>query len=171
MDDKTLKKLKRAQLLEMLLEQSKEVERLKAELQKAKAALKNREIKIENSGSIADAALQLNGVFEAAQNAANQYMENIERLSANQDAIIQEKEEAFKKKMKHMLMETKEKCDAIEKASEEKVVEAELQIEEKWHELEMRWEKFCAARTDMQDVVRDLQRGNLKNDQAAEQNQ
>ena len=32
---------------------------------------------IENSGSIAEAALKLSGIFEAAQAAADQYLENI----------------------------------------------------------------------------------------------
>lgn len=165
MDNKTLKKLKRAELLEILLEQSKEVERLSAELKKANEALEEREIKIRNSGSIAEAALQLNGVFEAAQNAATQYLENIERLSGNQEAVMQEQEVAFKKKMKHMLLETRAKCDAMEKASEEKVAEAELQIEEKWNQLEIRWEKFCAARADIQEVVKDFRKGTLKDDE------
>ncbi len=81
MTDKELKKLKRAQLLEMLIEQSKEVASLKKQLQEANEKLENRQIIIENSGSIAEAALHLNGVFEAAQNAAEQYLENIKHQS------------------------------------------------------------------------------------------
>lgn len=81
MTDKELKKLKRAQLLEMLIEQSKEVDSLKKQLQEANEKLEDRRIMIESSGSIAEAALRLNGVFEAAQNAAEQYLENIKRQS------------------------------------------------------------------------------------------
>ncbi len=81
MTDKELKKLKRAELLEMLIEQSKEVASLKKQLQEANEKLEDRQIIIESSGSIAEAALRLNGVFEAAQNAAEQYLENIKRQS------------------------------------------------------------------------------------------
>ena len=81
MTDKELKKLSRAKLLEMLIAQSKEVESLKAQLKEANEKLEDRQIKIENSGSIAEAALQLNGLFEAAQNACEQYLENIKRQS------------------------------------------------------------------------------------------
>lgn len=80
MTDKELKKLSRYELLEMLLEQSKEVERLKEELEKANALLEERQILIHNAGSIAEASLKLNGVFEAAQKAADQYLENIKQI-------------------------------------------------------------------------------------------
>lgn len=80
MTDKELKKLNRAELLEMLLEQSREVEALKAQLKNANEKLADRQIIIDTAGSIAEAALQLNGVFEAAQAAAEQYLANVRRL-------------------------------------------------------------------------------------------
>lgn len=64
MTDKELKHLKRAELLEMLISQVEENERLKKSLEKAQKALSDRQILINQAGSIADAALQLNGVFE-----------------------------------------------------------------------------------------------------------
>ena len=77
MTNKELKRLSRRELLEMLIAQSKELERVQQELEEAKAQLKERRIHLEEAGSIADAALRLNRVFEAAQEAANQYLENI----------------------------------------------------------------------------------------------
>ncbi len=74
---KELKKLNRAELLEILISQSKEIDSLKQQLQEANEKLEDRRIIIENAGSIAEASLMLNGVFEAAQNAAEQYLENI----------------------------------------------------------------------------------------------
>lgn len=79
MTDKELRKLSRADLLEMLLEQTKLVDKLKIELEETKAALSERRLDIENSGSIAEAALKVNRVFEAAQKASEQYLENIKR--------------------------------------------------------------------------------------------
>ncbi len=77
MTDAELKKLKRNELLQMLIEQSKTVEALKAELEKKNKLLEERSIAINEAGSIADAALKLNGVFEAAQAAAEQYLESV----------------------------------------------------------------------------------------------
>lgn len=77
MTEKELRRLSRMDLLEMLLEQSKEVERLRAELETVKKQLEDRRIMEQEAGSIAEAALRLNKVFEAAQQAADQYLENI----------------------------------------------------------------------------------------------
>ena len=77
MTDKELRKLRRGELLEMLLEQTKENETLKNRIADLEARINTREITIKESGSIAEAALKLNGVFEAAQKAAEQYLENI----------------------------------------------------------------------------------------------
>ena len=78
MTDKDLKRLRRDELLEMLIAQSKRTDQLQAELD---AALASRAIVLEEAGSIAEAGLRINGVFEAAQAAAEQYLENIRRMS------------------------------------------------------------------------------------------
>lgn len=80
MTDKALRKLSRRELMEMLLEQSREVERLRAELEAAEQKLKNRQLALREAGSIAEASLRLNQVFESAQKAADQYLMNVKRL-------------------------------------------------------------------------------------------
>lgn len=82
MTDKELQRLSRAELLEMLLAQTEENERLQAELDDAKRALEDRRIEASRAGSLAEASLKLNGVFEAADKAARQYVENVQRLAA-----------------------------------------------------------------------------------------
>ncbi len=86
MTDRELKKLRRADLLELLLDERRENERLRAELEKARERLDDRAIRLDKAGSIAAAALQLNGVFEAAEAAAVQYLENVRRLVEEQKA-------------------------------------------------------------------------------------
>ena len=82
MTDKQLKKLSRRELLEMLIVQTRKVEKLEAQLEEANRKLNDKTVLIENSGSLADAVMKLNGVFEAAQNAAQQYLDNICRMEA-----------------------------------------------------------------------------------------
>lgn len=84
MTDRELKKLSRADLLELLLEESRENDRLREQLKTANEMLTSRMIKIDTAGSIAEAALALNGIFEAAEQAAEQYLENVRRLSEEQ---------------------------------------------------------------------------------------
>ena len=73
--------------MEMLLKLSTENQELREELAAAEAALNDKRIKIDRAGSIAEASLSLNGVFEAAQAACRQYIENIEALSLRQAEI------------------------------------------------------------------------------------
>ena len=80
MTDKELKRLSRTELLELLLEQTRQREMLEQRLEEAERKLADRQLQLENAGDIAQAALQINGVMEAAQAAARQYLENIERL-------------------------------------------------------------------------------------------
>lgn len=82
--ERELKKLSRADLLELLLAESRENEQLRAQLEEANQKLASREIELQNAGSIAEAALRLNGVFEAAEKAAQQYLENVRRLAEEQ---------------------------------------------------------------------------------------
>lgn len=112
MTDRELQKLGRRELLQLLLEQAKEAERLgkrAAELEEQlrqteegyerlrdrldskdaqihelqdtlEAEREKREIDLENVGSIAEASLRLNGVFDAAQRAADYYLQRIQTL-------------------------------------------------------------------------------------------
>lgn len=77
MTDKELQHLRRSELLEILLAQQKQIDSLKKELAEAKEQLAERKIVLEKSGSIAEAALKLNGIFEAAQQAVDQYLYSI----------------------------------------------------------------------------------------------
>lgn len=79
MTEKELRRLSRRELLEMLITRTIENERLTEELQQARKELSDRELIQDRAGSMAEAALQLNGVFEAADRAAREYLENIRR--------------------------------------------------------------------------------------------
>ncbi|MCD7882406.1 MAG: DNA repair protein [Lachnospiraceae bacterium] len=78
---KDARKLSRTELLEILIDQEKEIQDLKARLQAAQDELADRKIALAQTGSIAEAALRLNRVFESAQAAADQYLENVRRVS------------------------------------------------------------------------------------------
>lgn len=79
MTDRELRRLSRVELIRLLLEQTEESERLRQELEQAKSLLEDRRILVSNAGSIAEASLQINQVMEAAQKAADQYIENVQR--------------------------------------------------------------------------------------------
>ena len=78
---KKIKKLKRIDLLEILLAQSKRIDELEEELAETKRQLLSKKIRIREIGTLAEASLQLNHIFEDADAAARQYLHNIRRLN------------------------------------------------------------------------------------------
>jgi len=80
MTEKELRKLNRAELLELLLEQAEEVERLRKKLETAEKLLTDRHLRVEFAGNLAEAVLAVNGVMETAQKAADQYLLNIAKM-------------------------------------------------------------------------------------------
>ena len=79
--DKELRRLSRKELLRMLIAQMEENEKLKSRLKEAQAELSDRKIIAQRAGTMAEAALRLNGIFEDADRAAKQYLENIRRMA------------------------------------------------------------------------------------------
>ncbi len=135
MTEKELQKLKRADLLEILVEQGKEIERLQKENEILQKQLNNRTICIDKAGTIAEAAFQLNGIFEAAHAASAQYLENIQHLSARQEKVCAEMEQKSKEKCETMERETAERCKSL-------LEEAQKRVDERWQELSGRLEAF-----------------------------
>lgn len=146
MEDKDLKKLTRADLLEMLIEQGREVEALRARLAEAEALLEDREISIQKAGSIAEASLQLNGVFEAAQAASQQYMENIQRLSAQQEEICARLEAESMKRAEERLAEAIRKSEKLEADTKlrcaEMIMNARAESQAFWDDISNKLQTF-----------------------------
>ena len=67
MTDRELRRLRRDDLLQILIDQQRQNDDMAEQLKRAQAELQNKRIAIEESGSVAEAAMKLNGVFQAAQ--------------------------------------------------------------------------------------------------------
>ena len=85
MTDKELRKLSRMELIDIIYEAQKQYADCADENQKLKAALEERNLKIASAGSIAEAALSVNRVFESAQAAADEYLLSLR--AANETAL------------------------------------------------------------------------------------
>ena len=88
MTEKDLKKLNRYQLLEMLIIQTERADDLQRQLEQAQEQLNSREVQMTVIGSIAEASLQLSGVFDAAQTAADMYLNAAKDRAAAMEAVI-----------------------------------------------------------------------------------
>ena len=105
MKEKDLRRLKRVELLDMLIEQGKlveaqeeEINKLKGQVEKLNRKLEDRKVDLENTGSIAEASLRIAKVFMAAEDAAKIYLENLKEKSTSQVPV----EEALDRAMKEI---------------------------------------------------------------------
>lgn len=78
MTEKQLKKLSRLELIQMLILATQRNQALAEENEQLKEQLAKRELICQESGSIAMAALQINKVFEACQQACDDYLKNVQ---------------------------------------------------------------------------------------------
>ena len=74
MTDKEFKKLKRSDLISIIYEYQKRQEELLAEIDSMRTELEEKRIKISNAGSVAEAVVGLNRLFETAQQTADDYL-------------------------------------------------------------------------------------------------
>jgi hypothetical protein len=92
--DKAVQKLSRKELLQIMVAQSKQIEELEAQLREANCKLEKRTFILDNVGTMAEAALKLNHIFEDADAACQQYRESLKALVAReQEAVRQLKRE------------------------------------------------------------------------------
>ena len=83
---KELRKMKKTELLEIMLKQGEEIDRLRdrveeleAEVAEKEAEMEKHEFEIQKFGSIAEASLQVTNIFQEAEKAARIYLENLRR--------------------------------------------------------------------------------------------
>lgn len=154
MTDKELKHLSRMELIDIIYELQKQNEQNAAQIEKLQAALDEKELHIENAGSIAEAAVQISGVLEAAQAAADQYLLSIRAATADMDARAQAAEQQrdalladAKKQSDEMLQSAQSRAQALEN-------EAEKQVSEKWDRFEQRVMDLIQAHEKLRSLVR-----------------
>lgn len=96
--NKDLRRMGKSELLEILISQLEENEKLQKELEECRQKLNDRSIALESAGSMAEASLKLNGIFAAADIAARQYLENIRNgVSVSENDADRFYEEALSK--------------------------------------------------------------------------
>jgi hypothetical protein len=78
-DEPDISKLKKHEILGIMLAQSKEIDRLRERVSELEAQLEVREFEFSKIGSIAEASLAVTNIFKEAEKAAVIYIENIRR--------------------------------------------------------------------------------------------
>lgn len=148
--DIRLQHLKRADLLEILIEQSRENEALKNKLSNTEGKvaelqtkLDDRTIKIEKAGTLAEATFLINGVIESSQMAAQQYLDNLEELYNREAVNCTQKEAETEEYCSKLLMDAKLHSENLVQAAEEKCTEITENAEQLCKSMLTRAEEEC----------------------------
>ena len=91
MTDKEFKRLSRSQLIDVIYQLQLKQEELAAENEKLSAELADKRIRVGKAGNIAEAALEMHHVMQAAQDAAEHYLQEIQlRVDGEYERILKE---------------------------------------------------------------------------------
>lgn len=104
----------------------------------AQAQLQDRQLRLANAGSIAEAALSLNGVFDAAQAAADQYLQAVRTSAAETQA---QKEQILAN---------------AERQAKEIVDTAERQAAEHWKRFQLQAGQLIQAHAELQEMFKGM---------------
>ena len=80
MTDKEFKRLSRSQLIDIIYQFQLQVDKLTEQNKELEKALADKRLRMEKAGNLAQAALVINNCFESAQNAADQYLFEIQQM-------------------------------------------------------------------------------------------
>ena len=86
MTDKEFKRLSRARLIDIIYKLQLELDKVNEEKQELKIKLADKRLRLQSAGNIAEAALEINDCFRSAQNAAEQYLNEIKEIREETEA-------------------------------------------------------------------------------------
>jgi transketolase len=146
--------LNRRELLEILVAQSQEndelrqlAEQLVEEKRELNEKLRDRKIKIEKAGTLAEATFMINGVLESAQVAAQQYLDNLQDLYDREEINCTEKEKATESRCAAMTVVAQERCDIMKRDTEAQCKAMEEETQKKCEDMMRDTEAKCAHLT------------------------
>lgn len=114
MAEKDIRRLRRAELIEIIYQLKKSEQELQAQVEALQSQLQDKRLKMEKVGSIAEAAMLLSDVFSSAQSAADTYVSEIKRRHADAEAEYSKIISEAKKEAETILQEASRQKDNIE---------------------------------------------------------
>lgn len=119
--------LSKNEMMMVMHDQEQEIEKLKSQVAELQAKLDGYEIKVSESGNLAEAAAKVSGLFEAAQLTVDTYLENMKRRDERAEAAFDD----VQKQAEQIISEA-------EDVASKRLAAADAEIEEKWAVIESR---------------------------------
>lgn len=164
MADKNLKWARKSELLSIIAAQDQELEALKEvnhqlqrELAEAKAQLEDRSIRLSKAGSIADASMEINQMFERAQNTANLYLDSIKERKEEQENFCIRMETESRLEADKLVSESQETADMLlsiaQKRSEKIMKKAREESQAYWDDLREKLDAFYESHEGLKEIL------------------
>ena len=118
MTDTEFKKLSRAQLIEIIYQLQLQIDKLNEEKQALENELEDKRLRLQSAGNIAEAALEINDCFRSAQNAAEQYLNEIKAIREETDTERQRILKEAKAEAEAIISDAKNKQGDYDSATE-----------------------------------------------------
>ena len=125
MAERKMSRMKRRELVEIIDRLQEELETQVREKEELRKQLEDRRIRLEQAGSLAQACMELNQVLEAAQTAADQYVENINAAMQEKEAEARQAAEQAAREAAASAAEDKAAAEAARAAAETAKAKAE----------------------------------------------
>lgn len=134
--------LSKNEMIMVMHDQEQEIERLKAKVAELQGAIDNYEIKISETGTLAEASAQINNLFEAAQATVETYIANIKKREEKSEQILAD----VQKQADEIISEA-------ETVAQKRLAAADVEIDEKWAVIESRLLVMYESHKGLQELV------------------
>ena len=134
--------LSKNEMMMVMHDQEQEIEKLKSQVEELQAKLDGYEIKVSESGSLAEAAAKVSGLFEAAQLTVDTYLENMKKRDEDSEAVFAD----VQKQADQIIAEAEE-------VANKRLAAADAEIEEKWAVIESRLLVMYESHKGLQELV------------------
>ena len=134
--------LSKNEMIMVMHDQEQEIERLKAKVAELQGTIDNYEIKISETGTLAEASAQINNLFEAAQATVETYIANIKKREEKSEQILAD----VQKQADEIISEA-------ETVAQKRLAAADVEIDEKWAVIESRLLVMYESHKGLQELV------------------
>ena len=134
--------LSKSEMIMVMHDQEQEIERLKAKVAELQGTIDNYEIKINETGTLAEASAQVNNLFEAAQATVETYIANIKKREEKSEQILAD----VQKQADEIISEA-------ETVAQKRLAAADVEIDEKWAVIESRLLVMYESHKGLQELV------------------
>ena len=134
--------LSKNEMIMVMHDQEQEIERLKAKVAELQGTIDNYEIKISETGTLAEASAQINNLFEAAQATVETYIANIKKRDEKSEQILA----GVQKQADEIISEA-------ETVAQKRIAAADVEIDEKWAVIESRLLVMYESHKGLQELV------------------